>query len=113
MTEPDFGSNPTGMLTRAAAGSRAATGLNGTKRWITNGDVADVALVWAKVPTAIGREMRGFLVERGTPGFTTREMQGKFSLRASITSELFLEDCVVPRDAMLPGRDACAGRCRA
>ncbi len=102
LTEPDFGSNPNGMLTRAepvAGGFK----LNGTKRWITNGDVADVALVWAKVPTGDKTETRGFLVERGTPGFSTREMEGKFSLRASITSELFMEDCTVPEDAMLPG----------
>jgi len=102
LTEPDFGSNPAGMLTRAvpvAGGYR----INGTKRWITNGDVADVALVWAKVPAADGDVVRGFLVERGRPGFTTREMEGKFSLRASVTSELFLEDCVVPEDSVLPG----------
>jgi glutaryl-CoA dehydrogenase len=106
LTEPDFGSNPAGMLTRAVPVSGGYR-LNGTKRWITNGDVADVALVWAKVPQggrgADGEVVRGFLVERGTKGFSTREMQGKFSLRASITSELFLEDCVVPEDAVLPG----------
>jgi glutaryl-CoA dehydrogenase len=102
LTEPDFGSNPAGMLTRAepvAGGFR----LNGTKRWITNGDVADVALVWAKVAEPGGDVVRGFLVERGTPGFSTREMQGKFSLRASITSELFFDDCTVAADAVLPG----------
>jgi glutaryl-CoA dehydrogenase len=102
LTEPDFGSNPAGMLTRArrVAGSYS---LNGTKRWITNGDVADVAVVWAKVDGEGAASVRGFLVERGRPGFTTREMTGKFSLRASITSELFFEDCVVPEDNMLPG----------
>jgi glutaryl-CoA dehydrogenase len=102
LTEPDFGSNPAGMLTRAVpvdGGYR----LNGTKRWITNGDVADVALVWAKVPATGGDVVRGFLVERGCKGFSTREMQGKFSLRASITSELFFEDCVVPAESILPG----------
>jgi glutaryl-CoA dehydrogenase len=102
LTEPDFGSNPSGMLTRAepvVGGYR----LNGTKRWITNGDIADVALVWAKVAEGEGSVVRGFLVERGTSGFATREMEGKFSLRASITSELFFEDCVVPTDAILPG----------
>ncbi len=102
LTEPDFGSNPSGMLTRAepvAGGYK----INGTKRWITNGDVADVALVWAKLADGDRMTVRGFLVERGTPGFSTREMEGKFSLRASITSELFLEDCVVPEDAVLPG----------
>lgn len=102
LTEPDFGSNPAGMLTRAvpvAGGYR----INGTKRWITNGGVADVAVVWAKVPGEGGEVVRGFLVERGRPGFSTREMQGKFSLRASITSELFFEDCVVPAENILPG----------
>jgi len=102
LTEPDFGSNPSGMLTRAvpvAGGYK----INGTKRWITNGDVSDVALVWAKVPGEQGEVVRGFLVERGRPGFSTREMQGKFSLRASITSELFFEDCVVPEESVLPG----------
>jgi len=102
LTEPDFGSNPAGMLTRAqpvAGGYR----INGTKRWITNGGIADVALVWAKVATEKGDVVRGFLVERGCPGFTTREMEGKFSLRASITSELFLEDCLVPEANVLPG----------
>ncbi len=102
LTEPDFGSNPAGMLTRAvpvAGGWR----LTGTKRWITNGSIADVALVWAKTP-GDGRDVvRGFLVERGAPGFAARDMHGKFSLRASITSELVLEDCVVPDDAVLPG----------
>ena len=102
LTEPDFGSNPAGMLTRAVpvdGGYR----LNGTKRWITNGDVAHIALVWAKVPGPDGDVVRGFLIERGTKGFSSREMQGKFSLRASITSELFLEDCWVAADALLPG----------
>jgi len=99
LTEPDYGSNPSGMLTRAVpvdGGFR----LNGTKRWITNGSIADVALVWAKIA---GDDVHGFLVERGTRGFAARDMHGKFSLRASITSELFLEDCVVPADAVLPG----------
>lgn len=101
LTEPDFGSNPSGMLTRA---ERVEGGfrLNGTKRWITNGDVADVALVWAKLTDGGDSTVRGFLVERGTPGFSSREMEGKFSLRASITSELFLEECVVPESAILP-----------
>jgi glutaryl-CoA dehydrogenase len=102
LTEPDFGSNPGGMLTRAR---RVADGyqLNGTKRWITNGDIADVALVWAKVANEDGDVVRGFLVERGQPGFSTREMEGKFSLRASITSELFFEDCFVSEENLLPG----------
>ena len=101
LTEPDFGSNPSGMLTRAVpvdGGYR----LTGTKRWITNGSIADVALVWAKVADGDRDVVRGFLVERGAKGFTASDMHGKFSLRASITSELFLDDCFVPADAVLP-----------
>jgi glutaryl-CoA dehydrogenase len=97
LTEPDFGSNPSGMLTTAV---RTANGfrLNGTKRWITNGSVAHVALVWAKLE---GR-VHGFLVPTKTPGFTARDIHGKWSLRASVTSELILEDVEVPADAVLP-----------
>ena len=102
LTEPDFGSNPSGMLTRAVP-VPGGFKLNGTKRWITNGSIADVALVWAKVAGEKGDVVRGFLVERGTKGLAARDMHGKFSLRASITSELFLEDCVVPEDSVLPG----------
>jgi glutaryl-CoA dehydrogenase len=102
LTEPDFGSNPAGMLTRART-VQGGYRIDGTKRWITNGDVSDVALVWAKVAEEGGEVVRGFLVERGRDGFTTREMQGKFSLRASITSELFFEDCFVPEENILPG----------
>jgi glutaryl-CoA dehydrogenase len=98
LTEPDFGSNPAGMRTTARrAGDQWV--LNGEKRWITSGSIADVAIVWAKAEDTI----RGFLVERGTPGFTTRDIEGKFSLRASVTSELVFEDCAVPADAILPG----------
>ena len=98
LTEPDFGSNPSGMLTTA---TRTSTGfrLNGTKRWITNGSVAQVALVWAKLDGVV----RGFLVPTGLPGFTVRDIPGKWSLRASVTSELILEDVEVGEDAMLPG----------
>jgi glutaryl-CoA dehydrogenase len=98
LTEPDFGSNPSGMLTTA---TKTATGyrLNGTKRWITNGSVAQVALVWAKLD---GR-VHGFLVPTTTPGFSARDIHGKWSLRASVTSELVLEDCEVGDDAVLPG----------
>ncbi len=102
LTEPDYGSNPGGMKTRAvkeAGGWR----LNGTKRWITNGTIADVAIVWAKTEGDDARSIRGFLVERGAQGFSAPEMEGKFSLRASVTSELILEDCFVPDDAVLPG----------
>jgi glutaryl-CoA dehydrogenase len=97
LTEPDFGSNPGGMLTRA---TRHGDGylLNGAKMWITNGTVADVAVVWAKLDDTI----RGFLVEKGTPGFSAPEMKGKHSLRASVTSELVFQDVVVPATRMLP-----------
>lgn len=98
LTEPDFGSNPTSMAARA---ERTAGGflLNGTKRWITNGSIAGVALVWAKLDGVV----RGFLVPAGTKGFTTRDIHGKWSLRASVTSELHLEDVELPESAMLPG----------
>ena len=97
LTEPDFGSNPGGMLTRA---TRHGDGylLNGAKMWITNGTVADVAVVWAKLDDTI----KGFLVEKGTPGFSAPEMKGKHSLRASVTSELVFQDVVVPATCMLP-----------
>jgi glutaryl-CoA dehydrogenase len=98
LTEPDFGSNPNGMLTTA---TRVSGGfkLNGTKRWITNGSMAHVALVWAK----LDGKVHGFLVPTKTPGFTARDIHGKWSLRASVTSELHMEDCVVGEDALLPG----------
>jgi glutaryl-CoA dehydrogenase len=97
LTEPDHGSDPGGMETRAR---RDGDGwiLNGTKRWITNGSIADVAIVWAKVDEGI----TGFLVEKGTPGFSTRDIHGKFSMRASITSELIFEDVRIPKTAHLP-----------
>jgi glutaryl-CoA dehydrogenase len=97
LTEPDFGSNPTGMITRA---DKVAGGykLNGVKRWITNGTIADVAVVWAK----LDGDVRGFLVDKGTKGFTAEKIADKWSLRASVTAELIFEDCVVPEDAMLP-----------
>ena len=98
LTEPDFGSNPSGMLTSAtktAGGYR----LRGTKRWITNGTIAHVALVWAKLDGVV----RGFLVPTTSKGFTARDIHGKWSLRASVTSELILEDVEVGEDALLPG----------
>ena len=99
LTEPDFGSNPAGMLTTAVS-SGGGYRLNGTKRWITNGSIADVALVWAKLDGVV----RGFLVPaRSTPGFTARDIHGKWSLRASVTSELIMEDAEVGEDALLPG----------
>ena len=102
LTEPDYGSNPGGMKTRAVR-ERGGWRISGTKRWITNGSIADVAVVWAKTEGDDPKSIRGFLVERDTPGFSAAEMHGKFSLRASVTSELFLEDCVVPEQNLLPG----------
>ena len=99
LTEPDFGSNPTGMITRAETLPSGGYRLNGTKRWITNGCLADVAIVWAKLD---GGRVHGFLVPKGTKGFSTRTIHDKWSLRASVTSELFLEDCEVGEDALLP-----------
>ena len=100
LTEPNFGSNPSGMLTRA---KRVSDGwvLNGSKAWITNGTMAQIAIVWAK--TDEDDEIRGFIVERGTKGFTTRETHHKLSLRASDTSQLFFEDCLIPVENLLPG----------
>ncbi len=97
LTEPDHGSDPGGMETRAEkidGGWR----LNGTKMWITNGTIADVAVVWAKTEQGI----RGFLVEKGTPGFTANKVKGKFSLRASDTGELVFDDCEIPEENQLP-----------
>jgi glutaryl-CoA dehydrogenase len=100
LTEPDHGSDPGGMKTRAARRSDAWI-LNGTKLWITNGSIADLALVWAK--DAEDHEIYGYLVERGTPGFSTLDIHGKFSMRASITSELSFQDCRIPVENRLPG----------
>ena len=98
LTEPGFGSNPAGMLTRAKRDGGDWI-LSGEKTWITNGSVADVAVVWARAEDGI----RGFLVERGTPGFSASEIHGKLSMRASVTSSLKLDDCRVPESAMLTG----------
>ncbi len=97
LTEPDFGSNPGGMRTHAAREAGGRWRINGSKMWITNGSVADVAVVWAKTEDGI----RGFLVEKGTPGFTAPQMKGKWSLRASVTSELILDDVVVDEEKSL------------
>ena len=97
LTEPDFGSNPAGMRTKAVPEAGGKWRINGSKMWITNGSVADVAVVWAKTDDGI----RGFLVERGTPGFSAPQMKGKWSLRASVTSELILEDVVVDGERSL------------
>jgi glutaryl-CoA dehydrogenase len=101
LTEPDWGSNPAGMRTWAKDDGDAWV-LNGTKRWITNGNIAQVALVWAKVGGPTG-EVRGFLVPTETKGFEARLIHKKMSLRASVTSELILEDVRIPKDAVLPG----------
>ncbi len=98
LTEPDFGSNPGGMRTRARRRGDHWV-LNGAKAWITNGAIADVAVVWAKDDEGM---VRGFLVERGTPGFSTIEHKGKYSLRASVTSQLVFEDVEVPESSRLP-----------
>jgi glutaryl-CoA dehydrogenase len=97
LTEPDFGSDPSGMRTTARRDGDSYM-LNGTKMWITNGGIADLAVVWARAEEGI----RGYLVERGTPGFTTSDIHQKLSLRASVTSELHFEDCRVPAANMLP-----------
>jgi glutaryl-CoA dehydrogenase len=99
LTEPDFGSNPSGMQTRAERLPGGGFRINGTKRWITNGSLAHLAVIWAKLD---GR-VHGFLVPTDRPGFTATTMEGKFSLRASVTSELHLEDVEVGEDALLPG----------
>ncbi len=97
LTEPDFGSNPAGMVTRAEAISGGYV-LNGAKMWITNGTIADVAIVWAKLDGVVA----GFLVERGTKGYSAPEMKGKHSLRASVTSELIFQDVHIPGANRLP-----------
>lgn len=102
LTEPDFGSNPGGMRTRAKRDG-ADWVLNGSKMWITNGSVSDVAVVWAQTEDEGKQVIRGFLVPAGTPGFTAREMRRKLSLRASVTAELDLDDVRLPADALLPG----------
>ncbi|NQW30758.1 MAG: acyl-CoA dehydrogenase family protein [Ignavibacteria bacterium] len=104
LTEPDAGSNPAGMLTNA---KRVEGGfvLNGAKMWITNGTLADVAVVWAKLDGVV----RGFLVEKGMKGFSAPEMKGKHSLRASVTSELVFQDVFLPEENILPGVEGLKG----
>jgi glutaryl-CoA dehydrogenase len=97
LTEPDYGSNPGGMITRAEEKDGGYV-LNGAKMWITNGTLADVAVVWAKLNGVV----HGFLVEKGTKGFTAPEMTGKHSLRASVTSELIFQDCFIPKENIFP-----------
>ncbi len=100
LTEPDFGSNPGGMRTTARKVGNEWV-LNGAKQWITNGTLADVAVVWAKTEDGV----RGFLVEKGTPGYSSSDQHGKFSLRASVTSELGFTDCRIPAENLLPETD--------
>jgi alkylation response protein AidB-like acyl-CoA dehydrogenase len=108
LTEPDYGSNPSGMLTTAVEDGDDYV-INGTKRWITNGNLAQVAVVWAKVKArgasgpAQASDVRGFLVPTDAKGFEARLIHKKMSLRASVTSELIMEDVRVPKSAMLPG----------
>jgi glutaryl-CoA dehydrogenase len=104
LTEPDAGSNPGGMLTKAEK-VKGGYKLNGNKMWITNGCISDIAVVWAK----LDGKVRGFIVEKGTEGFSTSTMKGKFSLRVSVTSELHLKDCVVPEENMLPKAEGLKG----
>jgi glutaryl-CoA dehydrogenase len=105
LTEPDHGSDPGGMKTRAVRKGDQYV-LNGTKLWITNGSVADVAVVWAKGDDG---EIGGYLVERSTPGFSTLDIHGKFSMRASLTSELSFQDCRIPLANRLPGATGIRG----
>lgn len=98
LTEPDFGSDPANMRTRARR-KGADWVLSGTKMWITNGSISDVAVVWAQTEEGV----RGFLVPSGTPGFSANDVHGKLSLRASVTSELVFDEVVLPADAVLPG----------
>jgi len=104
LTEPDHGSDPGSMVTRAV---KEANGyrLNGAKMWITNSPIADVAVVWAKLDDAI----RGFVVERGMKGFSTPKIEGKFSLRASVTGEIVLDDVLVPEENLLPNAKGLGG----
>ena len=101
LTEPDFGSNPGGMRTRAQKSGDEYI-LNGEKMWITSGSIADVAIIWAKLDNEDGR-VRGFLVEADRPGFTAYDVHGKWSLRASVTSGLSLQDVRVPAKNLMPG----------
>ena len=97
LTEPDHGSDPGGMLTKAVKTDKGYI-LNGTKRWITNGSIAQIAIVWAK----LDGKVRGFIVPTDSKGFTAQDIKGKWSLRASYTSELIMEDCEIAADAILP-----------
>jgi glutaryl-CoA dehydrogenase len=99
LTEPDHGSDPGGMTTRAVA-VKGGFRLNGTKTWITNAPIADVFVVWAKTEDGV---IRGFILERGMPGLSAPKIEGKFSLRASVTGEIVMDDVLVPKENLLPG----------
>ena len=106
LTEPDYGSNPAGMITMAREQNDGTWILNGAKMWITNGSTAKVAVVWAKTNgDSDARSIRGFLVPTDSAGFTAKDQKGKLSLRASDTSELVFSDIHLPADAILPGSD--------
>ncbi len=107
LTEPDAGSDPAGMRTRAAKVDGGYL-LTGTKMWITNSPVADIAVVWAKSAAHEGK-IKGFIVERGTKGFSTPKIEGKLSLRASVTGEIVLDEAFVPDDNLLPDATGLAG----
>ena len=103
LTEPDYGSNPSGMITMAREQSDGSWIINGGKMWITNGSQAQVAVVWAKTnDDKSDKSIRGFVIPTNTPGFTAKDQKGKLSLRASDTSELVFQDVCVPADAILP-----------
>jgi glutaryl-CoA dehydrogenase len=101
LTEPDSGSDPGSMTTRARKDGDGYV-LNGTKMWITNAPFCDLCVVWAKVEDGGSESVRGFVVERGSPGFETRRIHGKMSLRSSETGEVILSDCRVPESALMP-----------
>ncbi|HVA58781.1 MAG: acyl-CoA dehydrogenase family protein [Gemmatimonadaceae bacterium] len=104
LTEPDYGSNPSGMITMARQEKDGTWVLNGAKMWITNGSTSHIAVVWAKTNgDKSDRSIRGFIVPKGTTGFTAKDQKGKLSLRASDTSELVFQDVQLPADAILPG----------
>ena len=103
LTEPDFGSNPSGMISMAKEQADGSWILNGAKMWITNGSQAKIAIVWAKTNgDKSDKSIRGFIVPTDTPGFTAKDQKGKLSLRASDTSELVFQDVHLPKDAVLP-----------
>ena len=104
LTEPDYGSDPGSMITRAEKTENGYL-LNGAKMWITNSPIADLAVVWAKLDGVI----RGFIVDRGTPGFETPKIEGKFSLRASVTGQIVLSDAEIPEENLLPNTKGLAG----